>query len=166
MFMNVNLNMKETMENRKHDIIKYKETLREVKVCARRIMLKNMIFQNVSDLIPKGWNTESLGWGYGYKLKPNTDMNISLADFDKIMTKFAKKINTEPHVYISEDHMEASFGLCTNMNSEFYNSVYLEFVVGNTEKCDFETITEQVTKSAPTGYCKLLAEKRFLQTTN
>ena len=154
------------MENRKHDINKYKEKLRDVRFCARRIMFKNMIFQNVIDLIPKGWNIEPIDWGYGYKLKPDANIDISLADFDKIITKFAKMINKEPSVSISEDYMEASFGLSTNMNHEFYYSVYFEFVVGNTEKCDFETVTEEIKKSVPTGYCKLLAEKKFLQRIN
>jgi hypothetical protein len=39
----------------------------------------------------------------------------------------------------------------------------VELVMGNTEKCDFVEVEVMEKKFEPTGYCKALSEKRYLQ---
>jgi hypothetical protein len=54
--------------------------------------------------------------------------------------------------------MVASFWLRPKMGDLYGESILLELMVGNTEKCDIEVIKEEVEVTKLTGYCKQLKE--------
>ncbi len=131
----------------------YKHAVKVVRTVTKRIMLSNMISQNLDDLL-KGCEKEPWPYSaYGLRIKiPN------IALFENRVKKFRKIFHQSPHVEINKEYMVASFWLRPKMGDLYGESILLELMVGNTEKCDIEVIKEEVEVTKLTGYCKQLKE--------
>lgn len=136
---------------------------RELKDLSSRLLSRDMIFDNIKDIIPAGCvlvKNENYTNKVFIKFKDETEETpITVDKFEAVVKKLAKKLRKEPALYINEATLEA----CWYMRPMNTSYVYVELTCGNTEKCDFVTVTREVTESEPTGYCKLLKEKKFLE---
>jgi hypothetical protein len=140
----------------------FKRARREVRSTARKAMFIKMVAQNIADLIPATWQMTNTA--YGIRYKPIEGTVITPDVLDKLLAKLAKALNYEPSKSVSPDTITADFYVYPTAynKAEWTEGVNIEFTIGNTEKCDF--IVTQVTRdeSEPTGYCKLLKEKKYL----
>jgi hypothetical protein len=136
---------------------------RELKDLSSRLLSRDMIFDNIKDLIPAECvltkNDHYTGRIF-IKFKDETeDTPITVDRFEKVVKKLAKKFRKEPSVYVNEATLEA----CWFMRVVNGSCVYVELTCGNTEKCDFITVTKEVTETEAVGYCAILKQKKFLE---
>jgi hypothetical protein len=135
---------------------------RELKDLSSRLLSRDIIFDNIKDLIPAECvlsKHEHYTGRLFIKFKDETEETpITVDRFEKAVKKLAKKFRKEPTVYVNEATLEA----CWFMRV-VSNCIYVELTCGNTEKCDFVTVTREVTETEPTGYCALLKQKKFLE---
>jgi hypothetical protein len=156
--------MNEAKLTYKRYIADYKHQLRYVKNVGTKTMLSRMIIQNIQDIVPDKWEIDYSTYDYGITLKPKGNVDIQIDEFEKTIAKLARKFNKEPYVSVQKESLSASFYLYTRYNDKYSNqSICIDITTDNKEKCDFETIEEINTVMKPTGYCKLLSERKFLQ---
>jgi hypothetical protein len=161
------------------DLRYYKRAIRRI---GTRMMLSNMIIQNIEDIIPKGWELVQDSSGT-IKLSPPKETTVTADIFEKTVKHFAKCLVKEPSVNITETEMTASFYVYPAGNHETqwdsfnesyedamknvknndhrfrYESILFSVVINNSEKCEI-TYKRKMTKVPElTGYCKLLAER-------
>lgn len=144
------------------------ETKRKVRKMGMIMMLSKMVADNIADLIPDQWEIIPFGFVSAFKIQPKEGIEITADKFEKFVYKLARAFNKEPNISIDESIMEADFYVyVSGGNSDFagrYESVMIEIIVGNTEKCEI-VYKEKMTKVAElTGYCKALKEKKYLTT--
>lgn len=134
----------------------------EVRELTRRIMLNNMVADNLADLIPKSkWDLQSHGWQW---MRYYATEGTTVADLDKLGAKLAKAFGKEPSISVTKDYVVFTFWLYPNMGDKKanYPNISLDFCIGNTEKCDFVETEVLEKRYEPTGYCKQLKERLYL----
>jgi len=136
---------------------------RALRAVTYRIMVGRMVADNIADLIPKGWEMQHNN--YYLSFAPAEGSGITAADLDKLGAKLARAFNCEPKKTITADVIDFTWWVYpTFMNKwDWKESVMIEFKIGNTEKCDFIVKRKMQKISEPTGYCKALAEKKYLE---
>ena len=143
-------------------LIGFKRARKEVRNTARKAMFIKMVAQNIADLIPVTWQLTNTP--YGIRYKPVEGTVITPDVLDRLLAKLAKALNYEPSKSVSPDTITAVFYVYPTAynKADWTEGVNIEFTIGNTEKCDF--VVKQITRveSEPTGYCKLLKEKKYL----
>jgi len=131
----------------------HKDQKRQIKLTAYKIMLINMVAQNIADLFPKYWNITPWEFGaYGITI---THPDLTVQDFEPWVKKLTRKFRHTPAIEIKTDYMIATWWLYPAK----YQNVMVEFKVGNTEKCDFITTEELVKITKPSGYCAAVKER-------
>jgi hypothetical protein len=154
----------------KHFLNELQNRKRSVIELGRQIMLSRMVADNITDIIPIGWKiTPRDTWGL--RLSPEENVVVTADQFDKIISKFARTFNKEPRVNINTDIMDGSFwvypgGQHIGKDNFRWESIMIEIVVGNTEKCEFIYKRKMNKQAQLTGYCKILAEKKYLKVKN
>ena len=137
----------------------YKISKKRTNVLVNNIMRTRMIYHNILDMIPGGWDVE-LSPGH-IDMIP-VDEFVTIDVFDKITKKFTRIFNTNPYVHINKEDIDSSFYLYVGN----HDSVIFTIRSKNTEKCDFEIVTETYQTTKPVGYCKLIADKNYLNEVN
>lgn len=140
----------------------FKSAKKEAKEVAKRGMYANMVAQNIADLIPAEWVGQRIFCGIRYK--PAEGVTVTPDMLDKLAAKLAKAFNYEPSITVTPATITADFWVFPSMNGRYYGSINLEFTIGNTEACDFVPKRRWRVENEPTGYCLVLKEKKYLQT--
>jgi hypothetical protein len=150
--------------NHKEHLEQLKSKRNEIKEFSKKVMLTKMVSDNISDLLPKGFEIKPYGYFSGIKIVPIENINIPVDDFDKFIAKLAKIFGKEPYMNVEETTINATFFLYPSMQNKenSWPNVMVNIRTTNTEACDFvyEEQTHKVVKL--TGYCKQLQEKKYL----
>ena len=155
------------MKTEQH-LIAYKRKLREVKDFAKDVMFTRMVMQNIADLIPLDrLKMEKTYWHAGVTIRPKVneegkEIPFPPDEFDKLIGRLARAFNNEPTLTIDKDKMDGTFWLYPKMLNEWHQSVIVEVIIGNTEACDIDYVEEVVKVPKLTGFCKALAEKKYI----
>jgi len=127
-----------------------------------KMTLNRMVAHNLTDLIdPQKWTAQCSGWSWmEYRAKEGT----TIADLDRLAKKLSKIWNCEPQKEISTNTIWFRWWAYPTNGREIGKlpSVMVEFVIVNSEKCDFIETTVTETRYEPTGYCKALKERHYL----
>jgi len=140
----------------KDTYVYYRKQLREV---VHRIMIARMIAQNIAELIPAGWELQQGSWAT-LEYKPAEGSSITVADMDKACGRLARKLRNEPTRTVGKDKIDFTFYLYPRTGD--YSCTMVSFLIGNSESCDFEVKRKMQKTYVPTGYCKKLAEAKYL----
>jgi hypothetical protein len=146
-------------------LTEYTYVKRQVRNTTRKIMLIRMVTQNIQDLIPSDdapYNWELTPCSYGIKIKAGSGLTVQ--DADKLAGRLAKALHYEPRKEIYESIITWDFWTYPVAfdKHDWIESVNIEISAGNTEKCDFIIKRKMQKISEPTGYCKALKEKMYL----
>jgi len=138
-----------------------KRTLRSI---SSKVMVARMVADNIADLIPKEWQLQNNG-SYYLHFRPAEGSGVTAADLDKLAKKLSKAFNTEPTKTVTPETIDFTWWSYPSFMERWNwkESVMIEFVIGNTEKCDFVVKRKMRKVSESTGYCKALQEKKYLE---
>ena len=147
----------------------YKFKTAELKAIARKINFGTEVSQNIESLIPKQWTIKGDNYGGDIRIYPKAE-GLTADRFDKLLAILTKALNIEPDKDIDVKTLHAcfhrfrakSFG---SRHKDYSCLIRIEIIAENSERC--EIITEEVTETKMvtrlTGYCKGLAEKKYLK---
>jgi hypothetical protein len=151
--------LKHAMDDAKEAVKKAQAALKDA---SYRIMLTRMVADNIADLMPKGWEIKPYYYGTAVHFNA-VDEKITLADLDKLATKLAKAFDTEPMKLIGTNTVNFTFYLYPkNGAKQCPTGTRLELTIGNTEKCEVETVDVIKKETKLTGYCAALEAKKYL----
>ena len=140
-----------------------KKAQKNVLAVVHRLMITRMVADNVADIIvPFGWELKKT-FSLCVHYEPAAGSNITITDLDKLAAKLSKVFNTEPYKNLSRDVVDFTFYLHPRLGGDWQVcGTRIEFVIGNTEACEVETIDVVRQETQLTGYCKALSDKKYL----
>lgn len=156
------------MNNREVFLSDYRYKLKQARRVGERMMLTNMLYDNVKDLIPSCWKIEP-SYCAGLRISPVDDKASMVDQFVKLNKKLAKTFRKEPYMIVEKDILNSTFYCRLNYNDKYkYKPLIIDIYVGNTEKCEIieTTVVEEVVHTELTGYCKMIKERKYYEESN
>jgi hypothetical protein len=132
---------------------------------ATQITATKMVADNITDIVPKGWVMNVASWGAHIDLVPPKGTGIDVIDYHA--GRLARQLNVEPKKNVTQNEIIITYYLFPSFETRqgWRTNVAVTIYTGNSEKCDVEVVEEMqpVKKTVLTGYCKVLAETKYLK---
>jgi len=154
----------------------YKNAFRQAKEGLRNIvlsiMMSKMVFDVLNEIVPSNWAIKPDYWRGDLRVTSACEeIKPTPNELDKLVAKIAKYFNTEPSISIDENSVSASINIYRSKKLGSYSTEYgaavtIAISTSNTEKCEITYKRKMRKIPILSGYCKELAEKKYLPQVN
>ena len=142
----------------------YKNQKRQFLQYVKCVFANNMVLQNID--VPEGWVAEA--HTFGVRITPQwidgNERPVLADEFDRVVRKISRNFRSEPSIEIDKERMNADWWLYPKFERKtVMYPVNIDLRCGNTEACELIEKEVVVKKYELTGFCKALAEKKFVK---